>query len=178
MGDSGKNVRNDTNPTRSTNMNTRLIILATLFAVAILPQTAITQEMSLKLVDGTNIDGVIEAARQYGSATRASQKNGHPMITGRIEGIPYTVRFRNCPDASTCEDMNLRVGFLIKPTPEAINIWNRDKRFTKAYLDADNDAILEMDVILQGGVSAENMNEVFSYWRLSLDQFTAHIGFN
>lgn len=159
-------------------MNTRLIILATLFAVTILPQPVIAQKMSQKLVDGTNIDGVIAAARQYGSATRASQKNGNPMITGRIEGIPYTARFRNCPAPNTCEDMNLRVGFLIKPALESINTWNRDKRFTKAYLDADNDAILEMDVILHGGVSTENISEIFSYWRLSLDQFTAHIGFN
>lgn len=146
-----------------------ILVLALLFAAP--------SAHAQTLVDGANIDGIVEAAREYGSATRASQPDGNPMIAGKIEGIPYFVRFRNCSGRDTCSDINIRVGFLVKPPIEAINAWNRDKRFSKAYLDAEGDAILEMDVVLVGGVSQDNMSEIFSYWRLALDQFTRHIGF-
>lgn len=143
-------------------------ILVTFFACA----PAAAQE---ELIDGSNPDGVMRAARQYGSAALASQPDGNPMVTGRIDGIPYNVHFRNCMDASMCKDINFRVGFLSKLSLETINGWNRTKRFARAYLDGEGDAILEMDVVLDGGVSEANMSEIFAYWRLSMKQFTSYI---
>jgi len=147
-------------------------ILGIAFAVLLMIPAVSAQE----LVDGGRIDGIIQAARAYGSATMASQPDGNPMVSGRINGIPYSARLRNCV-ANNCADMNFRVGFLIKPTPELINSWNRDKRFAKAYLDDEGDAILEMDTVLSGGVSLANLHEVFAYWRLTLNQFSTYIGF-
>ena len=60
---------------------------------------------------------------------------------------------------------------------DKINEWNRSKRFSRAYLDADGDAVVEMDLNLRGGVTRDNIEANFSNWRLILDQFTAHIGF-
>ena len=130
-----------------------------------------------ELIDGAYIGGIVAVAREYGSATLTSQSDGNPMIAGQIDDIPYSLRLRNCFENSRCEDMNFRVGFLVKPTLESMNKWNREKRFSKAYLDVEGDAIIEMDTVLEGGVSKENMREVFSYWRLTLAQFTKHIGF-
>ncbi len=146
--------------------------LAILLAGALMIPAARAQD----LVDGSDVEGIMRAARAYGSAALATQPDGNPMLSGRINGIPYSARLRNCT-ARDCADMNFRVGFMIKPTPEAINNWNRDKRFSKAYLDNAGDAILEMDVVLSGGVSPDNLGEVFAYWRLTLDQFSAYIGF-
>lgn len=154
-------------------MRLRPLAFAALIALA----TPQNQAWAQELLDGSTIDQIILAARDYGSAARNIQADGNPMIAGRIDGIPYTVRFRNCPDTNSCSDMNFRVGFLLKPPLETINTWNRDKRFSKSYLDADGDAILEMDVILGGGISRINMAEVFSYWRLTLRQYTSYIGF-
>ena len=48
----------------------------------------------------------------------------------------------NCTDNANCEDVNFYSGFLDnKPDLETINAWNRDKRFGKAYLDSDLDAV-------------------------------------
>lgn len=146
-------------------------------AILIVSAAPYSKGWAQELLDGSTIDRIIIAARDYGSAARNIQPDGNPMISGRIDGIPYTVRFRNCTDINNCSDMNFRVGFLVKPDIQTINAWNRDKRFSKSYLDADGDAILEMDVILGGGVSTRNMAEVFSYWRLTLRQYTSYIGF-
>src|SRR5690606_23996238 len=95
------------------------------------------------IVDGSNPEEIVNAARGYGSATLEAQSNGDPMITGRVEGVLYQVFFMNCTDNANCEDLNFYAGFLDnKPTLEVINAWNRDKRFGKAYLDSDLDAVV------------------------------------
>jgi hypothetical protein len=44
-------------------------------------------------------------------------------------------------------------------TLNRINEWNRVKRFAKAYLDNDNDPVLESDYELTGGVTEQNVKE-------------------
>ncbi|MFQ3639637.1 MAG: YbjN domain-containing protein, partial [Chloracidobacterium sp.] len=44
-------------------------------------------------------------------------------------------------------------------TLNRINEWNRSKRFAKAYLDNDNDPVLESDYELTGGVTEQNVKE-------------------
>lgn len=44
-------------------------------------------------------------------------------------------------------------------TLSRINEWNRAKRFAKAYLDNDNDPVLESDYELTGGVTEQNVKE-------------------
>jgi hypothetical protein len=130
------------------------------------------------LVDGSNTDEIANIARGYGSATLDTQSNGDPKITGKIEGVGYSVYFMNCTDGANCEDLNFYAGFLDnKQTMDAINAWNRDKRFGKAYLDSDLDAVLEFDVNLEHGVSHENLDAAFSLWGLLLDQYTTYIGY-
>jgi hypothetical protein len=108
----------------------------------------------------------------------SAQSNGDPKITGKIEGVSYQVFFMNCTDNANCEDLNFYAGFLDnKQTLEVINAWNRDKRFGKAYLDSDLDAVIEFDVNLENGVTRENLDAAFSLWSLILDQYTTYIGY-
>ena len=130
------------------------------------------------VIDGSQTDEILNIARGYGSATLEKQSNGDPKISGRIEGVTYQVYFMNCTDNESCEDLNFYAGFLDnKQTLEAINAWNRDKRFGKAYLDADLDAVLEFDVNLEHGVSQKNLDAAFSLWALVLGQYTTYIGY-
>ncbi|RYE60749.1 MAG: YbjN domain-containing protein [Hyphomicrobiales bacterium] len=130
-------------------------------------------------VDGTNVDAVANIARGYGSVTIDKASNSDPLISGKIEGVSYYVYFRNCSDSNTaCEDLNFYAGFLDnKQTMEAINAWNRDKRFGKAYLDADLDAVIEFDVNLEYGVTPKNLDSTFGVWSLILEQYAEYIGF-
>lgn len=84
----------------------------------------------------------------------------------------------NCTDNANCEDLNFYAGFLDnKQTLEVINAWNRDKRFGKAYLDADLDAVVEFDVNLEHGVSRANLDAAFGIWSIILEQYTSYIGY-
>jgi hypothetical protein len=130
------------------------------------------------IITGAEVDEILNIARGYGSASLETQSNGDPRITGKVEGVTYQVYFMNCTNNTNCEDLNFYAGFLDnKQTLEVINAWNRDKRFGKAYLDADLDAVVEYDVNLERGVTRENLDAAFNLWTLILDQYTTYIGY-
>ena len=154
-------------------MSLRAILAALLVLVG--ASSALAQD----LVDGTDVDDVADIARGFGSVALDKASTGDPMIKGRIEGVSYSIFFRNCADDHTqCEDLNFYAGFGDnKQTMEAINAWNRDKRFGKAYLDSDLDAVIEYDVNLEHGVTRENLDSTFQVWSLILKQYADYIGF-
>ena len=153
--------------------------LRAILAAATLVLGGVSGAMAQELVDGSNVDEVANIARGFGSVTMDKSTNGDPMIEGKIEGVSYYLFFRNCADDNTqCEDLNFYAGFLDnKQTMEAINAWNRDKRFGKAYLDSDLDAVIEYDVNLEHGISRENLDSTFQVWSLILKQYADYIGF-
>lgn len=130
------------------------------------------------IVDGSQVDDIVTIARGYGSAKLETQEDGAPRIAGNIKGVPYYVFFLNCAEDAACEDLNFYAGFAnIKPTMDALNAWNRDKRFGNAYLDADLDAAIEYDMNLEYGVTRENLDAAFGLWSVLLEQYTSYVGY-
>jgi len=153
-------------------MNIRSLLLGGVFALST------TLAAQAQTIDGSQVDEILNLARGYGAATIETQSNGDPKISGRIEGVAYQVFFMNCTENANCEDLNFYAGFLDnKQSLEAINAWNRDKRFGKAYLDSDLDAVIEFDVNLEHGVTQKNLDAAFYLWSLVLDQYTTYIGY-
>lgn len=56
-----------------------------------------------------------------------------------------------------------------------VNDWNREKTFTKAYLDNDGDLVLEMDVDLYGGVTIARIKDSIRTYNMSLLAFILEI---
>lgn len=153
------------------------MIIRAILAAAVIAGGA-SAALGQTLVDGTKVDDIANVARGYGSVTMETASNGDPMISGKIEGVSYYLFLRNCTDNANCEDLNFYAGFLDnKPTMDAINAWNRDKRFGKAYLDSDLDAVIEFDVNLEYGISQKNLDSTFAVWSLILEQYADYIGF-
>jgi Putative bacterial sensory transduction regulator len=74
------------------------------------------------------------------------------------------------------ETMQLYAGFRSSGTSlSTINEWNKEHRFTRAYLDSDNDPVLESDIDLTGGVTQENVDEFVRTFFASLVQYKKHI---
>lgn len=139
---------------------------------------ALSVSAQAQTLTGANTEDILAIAKNYGSASMTKQSNGDPQITGKIGGISYQVYFRNCTDNKNCEDLNFYLGFLdIKPTLEEINDWNFNKRFSRAYLDQDKDACVEMDLDMVQGVSAEYVDSQFALWKMVVQQFADHVGF-
>ena len=128
-------------------------------------------------IDGSAVDDILALAKGYGDASLATQANGQPRIAGKVGDVPYQVFFLNC-DSGACEDLNFYAGFAgVKPTMDSMNAWNRDKRFGRAYLDGDLDAVIEYDINLEYGVARENLNAAFGVWSLVLGEFAEYVGY-
>lgn len=148
-----------------------------MLGAAFVAATAVSAQAQT-IIDGSQVDEILNIARGYGSATMEKQSNGDPRITGKVDGVTYQVYLMNCTNNTNCEDLNFYAGFLDnKQTLDVINAWNRDKRFGKAYLDSDLDAVIEYDVNLEKGVTRENLDAAFNLWTLILEQYTTYIGY-
>ncbi|NET56046.1 MAG: YbjN domain-containing protein [Symploca sp. SIO2E6] len=75
------------------------------------------------------------------------------------------------------KDIQLYIGFTgITVTLNQVNEWNKNHRFSRAYIDEEGDAVLEADLDLEGGVTAENLSRFISIFILSVDKFADFIG--
>jgi hypothetical protein len=126
------------------------------------------------MIDGTDINEILNIARGYGAATleEAEDDDDNPAIRGRINGNPYFLSFRNCTSKTSCEDFYIQ-SYHIDPIVDykLANEWNYENRWTKLYFDDDGDAVLEMDYNMDGGVSYNNAEQAFSIWKDYLDDF-------
>jgi len=105
---------------------------------------------------------------------------GDPMITGALNGTSYQIFFYNCTAHKECATVQFHSGYhLDKPVSlETINEWNRSQRFGRAYLDKENDPVLEMDVDLDdGGVVPLLFIDNVEFWESVLPRFEQKIGY-
>ncbi|MFN0113546.1 MAG: YbjN domain-containing protein [Paracoccaceae bacterium] len=145
----------------------RLPALAPFFLAAAFAAPAPAQT----LVAADNPAKILEIARGFGSAELETDSEGAPVIRGRIEGTRYSVFFFGCEDGKDCTDIQF---WSYLPAPQdalgAVNDWNRERRFGKAYVDSEGDIAIEFDVNLWGGVSPKNLDDTFDWWRVVLER--------
>ncbi len=138
--------------------------------------TGLSAVTAQELIDGSDAEAILAIAQRHGEAALSTQSSGAPLISGSVGERAYHLFFMNCGETGTCEDLNFYAGFLgVKPTLDALNEWNRNRRFGNAYLDADLDAVIEFDLNLEYGVTADNLDAAFSLWSLLLEEFTLQI---
>ena len=106
-----------------------------------------------------------------GDATKAE-------ITSATSGLNWGITFYGCQNKENCVSVEFHCGFDTKgKIPLAqVNKWNGSKRFLKARIDDDSGAIVEMDVQMKGGVTAESFKESLAVWNGLLGDFTKDIG--
>lgn len=159
-------------------MPPRALIQATGFALALFlaaPGAASAQA----LIDATQVDDIARIARDYGTAEVGTDSAGDPMITGDMDGTTYVVFFYGCTNGADCTTIQFIASWVNPGAVDAaqLHTWNREKRFGKAYLDDENDPVLEMNVNLFGGVSETNLSDTFDWWRVVLETYVEYIGF-
>ncbi len=123
------------------------------------------------------IKDIYEIARGWGSAERETSGNGLPMISGRIDGIKYALVLYDCDEATdTCKSAQFTAGFSgANMDMQRINHWNAERRFGKAWLDDDNDPALELNFTLVGGMTRENLDDTFDWWRVVARSYRDYI---
>ncbi len=148
-------------------------LLAALTGLALLAPVA---QAADTLVDAGNPKALYELARGFGSAELGTSEKGNPKIKGRMDGMGYTIFFLQCENGKKCRDVQFSAGWEGYDINQAqINDWNRRKNYSKAYLDEVNDPILEMDVVMNPGISTAAFERAFNLWKLALKDFRKQV---
>ncbi|GAB4267914.1 MAG: hypothetical protein Kow0013_18270 [Pararhodobacter sp.] len=148
-------------------------LLGFALSTAALPTVTMAQVPLGGIITGNDIDRIREIAGAYGPAERRDGAEG-PWIRGEIDGIVYSITFLNCDDMqANCSTVQFRAWWETdgQIPVEAMNQWNRDRRFSAAYIDEEGDATIEWDVNLAGGVTAVNFDDNVQWWRAVMVQF-------
>jgi hypothetical protein len=130
------------------------------------------------MITGADAARVAQIASVYGPAeVSAEETDPGPVITAEIDGIYYSISFLNCDTPNGCSSLQLRAWWASSNAHslEAMNTWNRDRRWSAAYLDRDNNATIEYDVNLAGGITAINFDDTMQWWDAVLREFRAEV---
>ncbi len=142
---------------------------------------ALAAPAQAQMVRAQDPGSVVRALQGGGYAARlGTDKVGDPMITSGVSGTNFQIFFYNCTNHLQCATVQFHSGYdLSDPVSlETINAWNSSQRFGRAYLDKENDPILEMDVDLDdGGVSSLLFIDNIEFWASILGRFEKHIGY-
>ena len=126
-----------------------------------------------------------EAVRQWigslGADVGELQRDGGDAYF-RVEtgGVRWLVFFYGCDLAGLCGDLQYSVAFDAPGvTDAAINAWNRDRRFLKAYLGTAGDgrplAFAQYDVLIQGGAPPSQLADATRIFLEGVVLFDQHL---
>jgi hypothetical protein len=62
-----------------------------------------------------------------------------------------------------------------RPSADKMNDWNRTKRYSKVYFDADRDPVLQLDLDLAGGVTVARIKDFAATAQVSIKRFTEEV---
>ncbi len=71
----------------------------------------------------------------------------------------------------------LYAGFTVDTDLGTINEWNKNKRFSRAYLKDGDVACLEWEMDYEEGVAPESLEVFIKTFRMSVKDFATHVGF-
>jgi hypothetical protein len=129
-----------------------------------------------KLIDAKSPKSILSIAKGFGSAKLTKDSEGDPKIEGRMDGVKYSILFYGCENNKACTNIQFGAAWAdVELSFEAVNEYNKNKRFGKVYLDDDGDPNFEMDVNIDLGVTDDNFEDTFEWWQVVLDGFVTDV---
>ena len=134
-----------------------------------------------QMVRAQDPQSLVRALQGAGYAAKlGTDRVGDPMITSGVSGTTFQIFFYNCTDHRACATVQFHSGYDLREPVDLpkLNEWNRTKRFARAFLDKENDPILEMDVDLDdGGLSPALFIDNIEFWASLVGDFERDIGY-
>lgn len=141
----------------------KLLAMSALSATLLISPTAFAHEIDAK--DPQKIADLMRTTTDAIDIKVGKDSGGDPRITFKQNEMKQAIYFYGCKDGKNCTSIQfVFVGSESGHTISTINDFNSEYRFAKAYLDKDNDAVLQMDVVLNHKVSKAYLSEVFKRW--------------
>ena len=133
------------------------------------------------MVTAKDPQSVVKALQGAGyNAKLATDEDGDPTISSAVSGVKFDIFFYGCTEHRDCKTVQFYTGYTVKKpvTLETINLFNRDARFGRGYLDKVNDPCIRMEVDLDdGGMSEALFIDNVEFWADIRGEFERRIGF-
>ena len=157
---------------------TATIAAATLFAAAASAQNPPSAErVRGGMFDASDPAGIVRFMEKTGyRVTLATDTKGDPVITGRISRTDYLIQFYECENGAFCNSVQF-LAQASRPaavTTETANTFNARWRYVRLTLDQAQ-MKLQMDVNLDAGVTADNLEDTLDIWRQLVEIFERDI---
>ena len=97
-----------------------------------------------------------------------------PILNFKLADSNAVVYFYECgKTGKACEFLQLYVGWSMdnRPSYKAINDFNAGERFSQAYINDENDPVIEQWVTLEGGISDVNFINTVATFGEVVDRF-------
>lgn len=99
-----------------------------------------------------------------------------PYIESAAAGAKFYIYLENCKQKQDCQDLMFRSSYDRKEENpvkvDAVNKFNADHRWGRAYLDKESNPVLELDVLFTDQLIDEKMfGEAISVWVETLGKF-------
>lgn len=124
---------------------------------------------------------ITEVLQSFGYRAELSKDSGgDPKISSSSGGANFSIFFYGCTNGQNCDAISFSSAFDLDPgsNTDLMNEWNQKKRYTKAYLDDEQDPVIDMDIYLGGGgISIDNFRAWVDTWERAVGDFKAHIDF-
>ena len=158
-----------------------LVVVLTLLGIAMVAPPRAQAADEGQVVFGVTADDVAGVIKKLDYDSKQDiDKDGDPRFTITLAGFKVVLNFYDKQN-----DTNVYTTFVLyscytkdpKVSADVINAWNRDKRFSRAYLNKDGDACVEADLDLRGGDTLGSMSQFIVRYRQTVNEFTKYIGF-
>ncbi|MFY3137031.1 DUF945 family protein [Achromobacter xylosoxidans] len=146
--------------------------------------TAMDDEMAATsnadVVNEFDVDMVVGMLDDMGYTTRRTDGDEGPVLildAGNTGATDLRLEFL-CNDFSEkCYDLVATATYAGKKpaTLKAINAWNQEYRWTRAYLDDKNQAVLQMDMNAEGGIGKKNLQILLNTYFSITEEFATAI---
>ncbi|MEM7268021.1 MAG: YbjN domain-containing protein [Pseudomonadota bacterium] len=111
---------------------------------------------------------------------------GDATLSGALEGVPFAIYFYDCDGAgftapaavdSKCRGFEYRAYFEGYPSDgETVNAWNDAHHYGALWRDEAGDLALQLNVIVEGGVTEANLRATYRWWGEVLKSFQIFVG--
>ncbi len=147
---------------------------------------ASSADASPKVYETISPKAMLAILESEAGALKLDDSDGDTTLSGRVDGRPFEIYFYDCdgggfitparPD-SACLGIEFRAYYEGYPNDaEIVNAWNNAHHYGALWRDDDEDLALQLNVIIEGGVTGANIRSNYKWWRQimkSLDDFLA-----
>lgn len=136
-------------------------------------QTTIAQ----KVLEAVAVEQVADLFKAAGYRVTPAEQNGIVQLMSASQGVGFAVRFGNAAATQGAYlDYTLSCAMQVQGElpPELVLSWNRSKRFARLSSTAQF-LLLEMDVIVAGGVTERYLSSTIELWDRLIQEFLLHL---